>query len=100
MALITINDLALSETLDRQAMRSIQAADGSWVIGAFPAYVAPVAVPGPVDVFNFWQQITNNYTYVGEMLNQVTNVAITNSGANSTNNAVVLPSLGLQSSKA
>jgi len=100
MALITINDLALSEALDRQAMRSIRAADGSWVIGAFPCWVAPVPVPGSVDVFNFWQQINNNYTYIGQMVNQVTNVAITNSGANSTNNAVVLPSLGLQSSKA
>jgi hypothetical protein len=36
---------------------------------------------------------SSNYTYVGEMVNQVTNVDITNSGANSTNNAVVLSSL-------
>ena len=94
MASITLNDLALSEALDRKAMLSIQGADGGWVIGAFPCWVAPVAIPRAVQVFNFWQQITNNYTYIGQMVTQTTNVAITNSGANSSNNAVVLPSLG------
>jgi len=49
-------------------------------------------------VFNLFQQITNNYTYVGEMVNQTINVDITNSGANSTNNAVLLTSLGNQRS--
>ena len=97
MASITFNDLALSEALDRKAMLSLQGAGaGDWCIGAFPCWVAPVAIPGAVQVFNFWQQITNNYTYVGQMVNQTTNVAISNSGANSTNNAVVLPSLGNQ----
>jgi len=96
MASITLNDLALSEALDRKAMLSIQGAgDGDWVMG-LPCWVAPVAIPGAVQVFNFWQQITNNYTYIGQMVNQTTNVAISNSGANSTNNAVVLPSLGNQ----
>jgi hypothetical protein len=76
-------------------MRSIQGAL-CWVDGAFPCFVAPVAIPGAVDVFNFFQQITNNYTYIGQMVNQTTNVNITNSGANSSNNAVVLPSLGIQ----
>jgi hypothetical protein len=101
MASITLNDLALSEALDRKAMRSLQGAagEGSWVLSAFPAYVAPVSVPGAVQVFNFSQQITNNFTYVGQMVNQVTNVDISNSGANSTNNAVVLSSLGNQASK-
>lgn len=93
MASITFSDLALSEALDRKAMRSIQGADGAWVIGAFPCYVAPVAIPGAVQVFNFWQQINNNYTYIGQMVNQTTTVDIANSGANSTNNAVLLTSL-------
>jgi hypothetical protein len=102
MASIMLNDLALSEVLDRKAMRSIQGAggEGNWVLGAFAPYVAPI-VPGAsvMQVFNSWQQITNNYTYVGQMVNQVTTVDITNSGANSTNNAVLLTSLGNEASK-
>ena len=101
MAFITFDDLPRSEVLDRRAMRSIQGAsgEGNWVLGAFPAYVAPI-VPSPgVQVFNYMQQITNNYTYVGQMVNQVTTVDITNSGDNSTNNAVLLTSLGNQASK-
>ena len=97
MASIKLIDLALSEALDRQAMRSIQGAagEGDWVLSAFPFYVAPV-VPGATQVFNVFQQISNTYTYVGQMVNQVTNVDIHNSGANSTNNAVVLSSLSNQ----
>jgi hypothetical protein len=102
MASITFNDLSRSEVLDRRAMRCIQGAAGagSWVLGAFPGYVAPI-VPsaGVVQVFNYMQQITNNYTYVGQMVNQVTSVDITNSGDNSSNNAVLLTSLGNQASK-
>jgi hypothetical protein len=100
MTSITLNDLVRSEALDRKAMRSLQGAGaGDWVLGAFPPYVAPVAIPSAFPVFNFYQQITNDYTYVGQMVNQVTNVDIVNSGANSTNNAVVLSSLSNQSSK-
>jgi hypothetical protein len=101
MTSITFKDLPRSEVLDRKAMWSIRGADGegNWVLGAFPAYVAPI-VPSPsMQVFNYMQQITNNYTYVGQMVNQVTTVDITNSGANSTNNAVLLTSLGNQASK-
>jgi hypothetical protein len=102
MASITLNDLARSEVLDRKALRSIQGAagEGNWVLGAFPAYVAPIAhSPSVMQVFNYLQQITNNYTYVGQMVNQVTTVDITNSGANSTNNAVLLTSLTNEGSK-
>jgi len=98
MASITFNDLALSEALDRKAMRSIQGAL-CWVDGAFPCFVPPLAIPGAVDVFNFFQQVTNNVTYVGQMVNQTTNIEIANSGANSTNNVVALPSLGNMGSK-
>jgi hypothetical protein len=45
------------------------------------------------------QEITNNYMYVGQMVNQTTTVNITNSGDNSTNNAVLLTSLGNDGSK-
>jgi len=100
MPAITLYDLAQSEALDRKAMRALRGAagEGGWVLSAFPYYVAPVAAPGSLQVFNFSQQITNNYTYIGQMVNQVTNVDITNSGANSTNNAVVLSTLGNQGS--
>ena len=101
MTSITFNDLPRSEVLDRKAMWSIRGAagEGNWVLGAFPAYVAPI-VPSPsMEVFNYMQQITNNYTYVGQEVNQITNVDITNTGANSTNNAVLLTSLDNQASK-
>ena len=94
MASITFNDLVLSEALDRKAMESIQGAAGDWTLGAFQYYVAPVPAPVAAQVFNLFQHITNNYTYIGKMVNQTTNVDITNSGANSTNNAVLLTSLG------
>jgi hypothetical protein len=102
MVSITFNDLPVSEVLDAQAMRSLQggAGEGNWVLGAFPCYIAPIArSPSVEEVFNYWQQINNNYTYVGQMVNQTTTVDITNSGANSTNNAVLLTSLGNQASK-
>jgi hypothetical protein len=94
MTSITLNDLVLTEDLDREAMRSIQGAagEGNWVLGAFPVYAPPVPA-GATEVFNLFQQITNNNTYIGHMVNQTTTVNITNSGANSTNNAVLLTSL-------
>jgi hypothetical protein len=98
MASITLKDLTRNEALDRKAMQSIKGAagEGNWVLDAFATYIAPVAGPKTGQTFNFLQQTTNNYTYIGQLVNQVTNVDITNSGANSTNNAVVLPSLGNQ----
>ena len=102
MASITFDDLPKSELLDRAAMGCLRGAagEGNWVLGAFPAYVAPIAQgPGAMQVFNYMQQITNNYTYVGQEVNQITNVDITNTGANSTNNAVLLTSLDNQASK-
>ena len=100
MACITLNDLALSEELDREAMRSLRGAvgEGNWVLGAFPLY-APVPLGGGTEVFNLFQQITNNNIYIGKMVNQTTTVDITNSGANSTNNAVLLTSLSDAGSK-
>lgn len=100
MAITKIIDLLSSRALDYKARLAITGAGaGDWCIGAFPCYVTPVAIPGSVQVFNFLQQVTNNYsytsnTYVGQMVNQTTNVAISNSGANSTNTAVLLTSLG------
>jgi hypothetical protein len=99
MASITLNDLDQNEDLDLEAMRSLRGAvgEGNWVLGAFPAYFAPV--PVTAQVFNLFQQITNNYTSIGQMTNQTTNVDITNTGANSTNSAVLLTSLSNSTSK-
>jgi len=102
MASIKLHDLPVSVVLDRQAMRSLRGAagDGGWVLGAFPGYVAPLAGHASVfQVFNTMQEITNNYMYVGQMVNQTTTVNINNSGDNSTNNAVLLTSLGNDGSK-
>jgi hypothetical protein len=91
---IKFNDLALNKALDRKALQSIQGAL-CWVNGAFPCWVAPVAVPGSVNFFQFnsysWQQTTNNYTTIGQEVNQVTSLAIT-SGSNSSNTPVLLNS--------
>ena len=90
MAITKIIDLPSSRALDYKARLAISGAGaGDWVINAFPAWVAPAPMPGGVEVFNF-----NNYTYIGQLVNQTTNVAISNSGANSTNTAVLLTSLG------
>jgi len=101
MASIKLHDLPLSEVLDVQALRSLRGAagEGNWVLGAFPGYTSPAAHGGALQVFNFMQEITNNYMYVGQMINQTTTVNIANSGANSTNNAVLLTSLGNDGSK-
>ena len=95
MALVTLNDLPLTEDLDREAMQSLRGAvgEGNWVLGAFPVYAPMMPIAGSTEVFNLFQQITNNNTYIGKMVNQTTTVNITNSGANSTNNAVLLTSL-------
>lgn len=95
MASIMINDLAVSEVLDCRAMRSIQGAGerGDWALGTFQYPAASVPGTIPSQVSNYWQQITNNTTYIGEMVNQNITLDITNSGANSTNNAVLLTSL-------
>jgi hypothetical protein len=58
----------------------------------FPGLRPPVPA-GATEVFNLFQQIINNNTYIGKMVNLTTTVDITNSGANSTNNAVLLNSL-------
>ena len=95
IASIMINDLALTEVLNCKALRSIQGAggEGDWALGTFRYYTAPVPGTNPSQVFNYLQQITNNTTYIGEMVNQNITLDITNSGANSTNNAVLLTSL-------
>jgi hypothetical protein len=91
MPSITINDLALSEALDRKAMLSVRGGGGEWVIGAFPAFAKPSR--GIVPVVNYYQ-VTNNYTLVDKMVNQFTTIDIDNSGDNANVTAVLINSLG------
>jgi hypothetical protein len=91
MPSITINDLALSEALDRKAMLSIRGANGAWVIGAFRPFTEPSR--GVVPVVNYYQ-ITNNYLIVDKMINQFTNVEIANTGDNANLTTVLFNSLG------
>jgi hypothetical protein len=101
MAITTIVDLPSSRALDYKASLAISGAGaGDWSLGAFQPYIAPVALPGPTQVFNYFEQITNNNTtYVGQMVNQTTTVDINNTGANSSINAVLLTSLSAQPPK-
>jgi hypothetical protein len=101
MAITTIVDLPGSRALDYKASLAISGAGaGDWCIGAFQPYIAPVAVPSATQVFNYFEQITNNnVTYIGQMVNQTTTVDINNSGANSSINAVLLTSLNNQAPK-
>jgi hypothetical protein len=92
MASIKLYDLAVSEALDRKALRSIRGAM-CWVNGAFPYFIAPDPLPGAVQVFNLYEQITNNVTNIGELVNQTVSVGIANTGAASTNTVVLLPAM-------
>jgi hypothetical protein len=94
-AMITITDLPVSRALDVKAMSSLRGAGGApWVFGAFQPYAAPVASMAPaVPAVNFFQ-ITNNYTFVDNMVNQFTVLNINNSGDNANVTAVLLSSQG------
>lgn len=94
MAFLTIADLRLDRVLDRRTMRAIAAGYGApWVFGAFRAYMPPVtALPSVGAIVNNFQ-VNNTYVHVDQIVNQLTTVAIENSGANSTINAVLLSSL-------
>lgn len=97
MASIILNDLAVSEALDRKAMRSIQGGL-NWSYDAFAWYptVGPISMARPQV---FLQQNYINYTSIGEMVNETINVQMTNSGAASTQNAVLLSPLSAQVAK-
>lgn len=76
MASISINDLSVNRTLDRQAMARMRGAAGApWVFGWIAPYTdAPRASP----VVNFYQ--INNYA--DQMINQYQIVSVNNSAAN------------------
>lgn len=91
MASITINDLALSQALDRKAMWSLRGGfAGDWSIFAFRAFRPPVA--GIVPSVNYFN-VTNNFTLIENQTNQITTVDIDSSGLASPVTAVVIPTL-------
>jgi hypothetical protein len=82
MAAITINDLAVSRELDRDAMASIRGAGAGWVFGWIRPFVE--AAPSFGQVFNFYQ--TNNIFVADQMNNQIAVIDVNNSAANATIN--------------
>lgn len=79
MAIIKIKDLRADRVLDRQAMAAIKGGGAPWVYGWIRPYVAAAQSFG--SVINFFQ-INNNY-FADQLINQVQNVEINNSAANS-----------------
>jgi hypothetical protein len=84
MANITISDLQMDRTIDREAMVHIRGADGAaWVFGWMRAYM-PNQRGNPF-VINFYQ--INNYA--DQMINQVQLVDVSNTAPNSAVNVGV-----------
>jgi len=77
--MIAITDLPLSRALDVRAMWSLRGGlgNGLWTVGAFRPYAPPVVAQLPVT--NFYA-ISNNTTYIGQMINNYTVFNVSNSG--------------------
>jgi hypothetical protein len=89
MTHITITDLSVSRTLDRQAMSSLRggAGDGNWVFG-WMVSLAPSSPSFAPMVNNFYQTTT----MIGQVVNQSQTIAISNSGSGSNITAVLIGS--------
>ena len=86
MSAITINDLPINRTLDREVMSSIRGGGAPWVYGWITPYVA--ASPRAVDpVVNLYQ--VNNSYYADQMINQIQVVDVNNSAPNSNINVML-----------
>jgi len=88
--MITITDLPVSRALDFRAMSSLRGGGGApWVFGVARPFteVSPSVMP----VANYYQ-ITNNYTFIDQLVNQTTVIDIANSGDNANITAVLLGS--------
>lgn len=80
MSALTITDLALDHSLDREAMAAIHGGGGApWIYGWITPYVA--AQPSMTPVVNLYE-ISNTF-YAGQMTNQFQNINVNNTGANS-----------------
>jgi hypothetical protein len=88
--MITITDLPVSRALDFRAMSSLRGGGGApWVFGiARPFSPAASSV---VPALNYYQ-ITNNYIFIDQLVNQTTVIDIANSGDNANITAVLLGS--------
>jgi hypothetical protein len=79
MAHISINDLCVDRTLDRQAMARVRGGDGApWVFGWIHPYTHTQT--GAAPAINFYQ--INNYA--DQMINQFQTVNVNNSAPDST----------------
>ena len=87
--MIAITDIPVSRALDVRAMSSLRGGLGSgmWTVGAFRSFVEPVASQAPV--VNFFE-ITNNTTYIGQVVNNFTVFDVNNSGDGSTVTALLI----------
>jgi hypothetical protein len=89
MATIVIKDLSTNRILDSKAMSAVRGGTGApWVFGWISPYVP--SIPGNSgfgQIVNLYQ-ISNNY-YADQMNNQIQNVTVTNSAANSNINVAV-----------
>jgi hypothetical protein len=84
MANITITDLRVDRTLDREAMAQVRGGDGApWIFGCFRPYMPQQR--GIVPVINFYQ--INNYA--DQMINQYQIVDVKNTAPNSVINVGV-----------
>ena len=86
--MITITDLPVSRALDFRAMSSLRGGGGApWVFSVARPFTE--ASPSVMPVANYYQ-ITNNYTFIDQMVNQTTILDIANSGDNANITAVLL----------
>ncbi len=86
--MITITDLPVSRVLDFRAMSSLRGGGGApWVFGVARPFTEPA--PSVLPTANYYQ-ITNNYTFIDQMVNQITVLEIANAGDNANITAVLL----------
>ena len=84
MASINIKDLALSRTLDRDAMAHVRGGgDGSWVVGWIAPFVGASGVSRHGgDVYNITNNIFTQVVNANQATFQTQNTDVFNSGAN------------------
>jgi hypothetical protein len=86
MANITINDLRVDRTLDREAMAQVCGGDGApWLFGWMHVYLPQQQQRGFAPTINFYQ--INNYA--DQMINQYQIVDVKNTAPNSVVNVAV-----------
>jgi hypothetical protein len=86
MATLTITDLPMNQSLDRQAMAALRGGGaGGWTFGWIRAYVERSG-SAFAPIINLYQ--TNNYYSAEQMNNQIVEIDVQNSGNNSNINVV------------